>query len=222
MQSIIFDFNGTLFQDTFMHRRAWGKFFAGFGVEITDAQFYDSMCGPPNDAILRKFLDPALTDSQVAELAARKEDLYRAIVRSDPAYQQLTGGAPELLDHLQARGIPFAIATGAGKGNMDFYFEVLGIGRWFDWDRIVYAEPGLPGKPDPAIYRIAMEKVGFDPSETTVVEDALPGIQSAVAAGVRRVIAIDTTLGPKAFAGIPEVRAVVHDFRNYERWLDAE
>lgn len=220
MQNIIFDFNGTLFQDTHMHRRAWGEFFAGHGIAVTDREFYESMCGPPNDAILRRFLDPALTDEQVAELSARKERIYRDLVRSHPEWQVLTDGAPEMLDALQRRGIPFAIATGAGRGNVEFYREVLGIGRWFDWDHIFYATSRLPGKPDPAIYRLAMEKLGFDPAETTVVEDALPGVHSAVGAGVRRVIVIDTTLGPDGFAGIPEIAAVVHDFRNYERWLN--
>ena len=205
MQNIIFDFNGTLFQDTHMHRRAWGEFFAGYGIAITDAQFYDSMCGPPNDAILRNILDPSLTDAQVEELSARKEAIYQDIIRAHPEWQVLTDGAPELLDTLKERDIPHAIATGAGRDNVQFYREVLGIGRWFDWDHIFYATSRIPGKPDPAIYRLAMEKLGFDPAATTVVEDALPGIQSAVAAG-RRVIAIDTTLGPDGFAGIGEVR----------------
>ena len=38
MQNIIFDFNGTLFQDTLIHRRSWSEFFASYGISITDAQ----------------------------------------------------------------------------------------------------------------------------------------------------------------------------------------
>ncbi len=219
MTNIIFDFNGTLFQDTQMHREAWGRFMARHGVELTDDDFYKYMCGPPNDAILRRFLRPDLTDDEVVALAAEKEAFYHATVLSDPALQQLTDGAPELLDRLRARGIPYAIATGSAKDNVDFYMDTLHIDRWFDYDHVFYAERHLPGKPDPTIYRLAMEKLGFRPEDTLVVEDALAGIRSAVGAGVRRVVAIDTTLGPDAFGGIPEVVGVIHDFTDFDRFL---
>ena len=219
MQNIIFDFNGTLFQDSGMHRDAWRVFFAHRGIEITDELFHKYMCGPPNDAILRRFLGEKLTDGEIAALAEEKESLYRRVVCSDPALQVLTDGAPELLDALKAAGVPYAIATGSSIENVEFYFDVLDIGRWFDRDRVFYAEKRLPGKPDPAIYRLAMAKLGFDPRETTVVEDALPGIQSAVGAGIRRIVAIDTTLGRDAFAHIPEVVAVVHDYTDFGLFL---
>ncbi len=220
MRSFIFDFNGTLFQDSEMHHIAWTRFMADRGIELTDELFHRYMCGPPNDAILRRFISEDLTDAEIAALAAEKEALYREQVLSDPALQVLTPGAPELLDDLKARGIPYAIATGSSWDNVDFYLRTLRIDRWFPQERIFYAEGRLPGKPDPAIYRLAMEKLGFDPGETVVVEDALPGIQSAIGAGIRHIVAIDTTLGPEAFAGIPEVKAVIHDFMNYERWID--
>ena len=219
MQKYIFDFNGTLFQDTDMHRVAWNDFLARRGIALTDEAFHKYMCGPPNDAILRHFLGPDLTDGEISALAAEKEAAYRGIVCSDPALRALTPGAEAMLDHLKARGIPFAIATGSSRDNVDFYMDELDIGRWFDYDHIFYAEGRLPGKPDPAIYRLAMEKLGFEPSEVTVVEDAIAGIQSAVAAGVRRVVAIDTTMGPDAFGDFPEVVAVIHDFIGFERFI---
>ena len=220
MLNIIFDFNGTLFQDTEMHFRAWKGFMAARGIDLTDELFHRYMCGPPNDAILRHFLGAELSDPQIAALSEEKERVYRGIVLGDPALQRLTDGAPELLDALKAKGVPYAIATGSGRDNVDFYFEALDIGRWFDISRVFFAERRLPGKPDPAIYRLTMEKLGFAPEDTLVVEDALAGIQSAVGAGVRRVVAIDTTLGPEAFKGVPGVVAVIHDFRDFGSLID--
>lgn len=219
MRQYIFDFNGTLFQDTALHRRAWGIFMARRGIELTDEAFHSYMCGPPNDAILRRFISADLTDAQIAELAAEKEHLYRDAVRSDPSIQHLTEGAAELLDLMKARRIPHAIATGSSRDNVEFYMDTLDIGRWFDYDHIFYAEGRLPGKPDPAVYRLAMDKLGYTPGNVTVVEDALAGIQSALGAGVGRIIAIDTTLGPDAFADMPEVSAVIHNFNDFERFL---
>ena len=219
MRSYIFDFNGTLYQDTALHRRAWDTFLARRGIPLSDDAFHKYMCGPPNDAILRRFIAPDLTDGQIAEMSREKERLYRDAVLADPSMQRLTDGAPELLDALKAQGAPFAIATGSAKDNVDFYMDVLHIDRWFDYGHIFYAEGKLPGKPDPAVYRMAMEKLGFAPESVTVVEDALAGIESARRAGVGRIIAIDTTMGPEAFANLPGIAAVIHDFRDFERFL---
>ena len=219
MREYIFDFNGTLFQDTALHRMAWDTFLSRRGIVLTDEDFHNYMCGPPNDAILRHFISPDLTDAEIAEMAFEKESLYRDAVRSDPASQRLTDGAEALLDLMKSRGIPHAIATGSSVDNVEFYMDALGIGRWFDLDHIFYAEGRLPGKPDPAIYRLAMEKLGYAPGDVTMVEDAMAGIQSAARAGVGRIIAIDTTMGRAAFDDMPEVAAVIHNFVDFESFL---
>lgn len=218
MINYIFDFNGTLYQDTPMHHASWREFFRRRNLPFTDDSFYKYMCGPPNSAILRQFVDPRLTDDQVDILSEEKESIYREIILNDPSLQTLTPGAEDMLDRLSAEGIPHAIATGAVEGNVAFYMKVLGIGRWFNWDHIFCAHKGLPGKPDPAIYRLTMEKLNYDPAQTVVIEDGLAGVRSAIGAGVKHVIAIDTTLGAAAFKDIPEVVAIIHDFCGFE-WL---
>ncbi len=219
MRNYIFDFNGTLFQDTEFHRRAWRRYRARQGISLTDEQFYSCMCGPPNDVILRQFFGPQLTDAQAAAMAEEKEEIYREIVLSDPANQTLTPGAPEVLEALRAHGIPYAIATSADRPNLEFYLSALHIDRWFDWDHIFSSEGRIPGKPDPAVYRLAMEKLGFAPKDVTVVEDSMVGILSASGAGVDRIIAIDTTLGAEALAKLPQVYAVIHDFYDLEHFI---
>ena len=219
MRSFIFDFNGTLYQDCPMHLAAWGRFYEKYGVPFTEELFYKYMCGPPNDEIIRRMLGDGPSDEAVQRMSEEKELYYRQIVRDDPALQHLTPGADEMLDLLKARDVPCAIATGSIKSNVDFYMDTLHIDRWFDYDHIFHAHEGIPGKPDPAIYRLAMEKLGYAPENTVVVEDGLAGIQSAVGAGVKTIIAIDTTLGAEAFSGIPEVAAIIHDFYGFEQFL---
>ena len=60
--------------------------------------------------------------------------------------------------------------------------------------------------------RLYWEKLGYPPRETIVVEDSPSGIRSAVGAGVGTIYAIDVSLGRDAYAHIPQVRGVVHDF----------
>ncbi len=220
MRPFIFDFNGTLYQDCPMHLAAWGRFYKKYGVPFTEELFYKYMCGPPNDAIIRRMLGDDLPEDVVNRMSEEKESFYRQIVWDDPSLQKLTPGAEEMLDMLKARGVPFAIATGSIRSNVDFYMNTLHIDRWFDYDHVFHAHEGIPGKPDPAIYRLATEKLGYAPEETVVVEDGLAGVQSAIGAGVRSIIAIDTTLGADAFKDIPEVTAIVHDFYGFERFIE--
>ena len=220
MQSFIFDFNGTLYPDKDIHRLAWKQFMAGYGVHITDEDFERHMYGPANDVIVRRFLGDDLPLPEVRRLSAAKEAIYRQIALDDPSLQALTPGTEEMLEVMKRRRIPHAIATASMPENVDFYFETLGIGRWFDRNHVFFDEADLPGKPDPAIYRLAMQRLGYAPGEVTVVEDSLAGIHAAAGAGAGRIIAIDTTLGPDAFDGIDAVKAVIHDFYGFERFIE--
>ena len=220
MQSFIFDFNGTLYQDCPMHLAAWRRFYQEHRVPFTDDMFYKYMCGPPNNEIIRFMMGADIPNAEADRLSEEKECFYREIVYDDPTLQVLTPGAVEMLDRLKALSVPFAIATGSIKSNVDFYMETLHIDRWFDYDHVFYAHDGIPGKPDPAVYRMAMEQLGYAPRETVVVEDGTAGIRSAIGAGVGSIIAIDTTLGPDAFRDIPEVHAVIHDFYGFERFIE--
>ena len=220
MKSFIFDLNGTLYQDTDIHYRAWGIFCARHNVPYSKDVFYKYMYGPENLVILRNVMPEVGTDDERRALSEEKEVIYRDLVASDPALQTLTPGAPEVLDRLAAEGVPFAIATGATRSNCEFYMDVLDLKRWFDFDRIFCADGSLPGKPDPAVYVEAMRHLGYAVSETIVAEDSPAGIASAVAAGIRTIIAVDVTLGADAYAHIPQVRAVVHDFYGMLPFID--
>lgn len=219
MGNFIFDFNGTLFLDSEIHRIVWKRFLADRGHPITDEDFDRYIYGPGNDVVFRHFFGDALSRADIDAMSEEKEAAYRAHVLADPALQHLTPGAPEALDLLKARGVPCAVATASIRSNVDFYMDDLGLKRWFDYDHIFYMTGRLPGKPDPAIYLETMKKLGYDPRETTVVEDSHTGIRAAAAAGVGRIIAIDTTMGREALEKVGEVDHIIHDFFGFERFL---
>jgi len=220
MRSFIFDFNGTLFRDTEFHRLAWTQFMARHSIVISNDDFRQKMNGPGNDVILRRFLGTGLSDDEIAALSEEKERIYREIVLADPDKQALAPGAVEMLDMLKARQVPCCVATASIRANVDFYMEDLGMKRWFDYRHIFYMTGELPGKPDPALYLAAMRRLGFRPEDTLVVEDSLPGIQSATGAGVGGIISIGETVPPEILACMPGVIAHIQDFFGFERFLE--
>ena len=191
IKGVLFDFNGTLFYDSDKHIRAFQLFFINRGLEAPDADYIAKMTfGRTNDVIFRDIYKADASDEELAAYDIEKEELYRTACLESPETLKLAKGAEEMLDFLKENGIPYIIATGSGIDNVNFYFEHLGIGKWFDMDRIVYDDGSFACKPAPDIYLEAARRIGIAPSECIVFEDGTSGILSANRAGVGRVVAV--------------------------------
>ena len=220
MKGILFDFNGTLFKDTHLHRQAWHNFFLNnFGWDFSDEEIMRRCLGPSNDDIFKDFFEGRLSKEEADALAEKKEIEYRTAVKADPANMHLIEGAPEMLDMLVDKGIPFALATASPIGNIMFYLEDLGLKKWFTLERIVFEEGKLPSKPNPAFYIEAARRIGLTPEECLIVEDSPTGIQAAINAKAERIIALDRTAKREWLESREEICAIIHDFCGFERYL---
>lgn len=220
MKGILFDFNGTLFNDTHLHKAAWHSFFLKYyGWDLSEEEILRRCLGPSNDDIFKDFFDGKLSKAEVDALAAKKEEEYRASAKSDPANMHLIDGVEELLDLLVEKGIPFALATASPIENIMFYLDDLGLKKWFTLDRIVYEEGKLPSKPDPAFYIEAARRIGLTPDQCMIVEDSPTGIRAAINAGAEKIVALDRTAKREWLESQKEISAIIHDFCGFERFL---
>ena len=189
--AVIFDFNGTLYFDSHLHIEAWKRFLAKKGFpSMTDEQFKEKFLGRNNAEIMEMLHGCKLSTERIEELAEEKESLYRDICRERPDELHLVPGAEAFFDALKAHGIPFTIATGSGKSNVDFYFDIFRLDRWFDYTQVVYDDGTIPGKPDPTVYLKTCKLIGKDPAECMVFEDSFSGIHSVHNAGIGKIAAI--------------------------------
>ena len=220
MKAVLFDFNGTLYNDTRFHLQAWKRYLKDrFGFDLSEEEVHHRCIGPSNENIFRDFFGPEISPEKIAQYAAEKEVVYRGICKSSPENLELMPGVPELFDLLTERGIPFALATASPIANIEFYLEDLGLKRWVGIERIVYEEGKLPVKPDPAFYIEAARRVGCTPEECIIVEDSKTGIEAAVRAGAGKLIAVDRTAPMEYLKSRPEIHAIIHDFYGFERYL---
>jgi HAD superfamily hydrolase (TIGR01509 family) len=95
---------------------------------------------------------------------------------------------PETLAALSAlaRRLPLAAVSSSALARLAACFTATGLDDLLPAERRFSAEDSLPAptsKPDPAIYRHACAELGIAPSAGLAVEDAVAGVQSAVAAG---------------------------------------
>jgi beta-phosphoglucomutase-like phosphatase (HAD superfamily) len=81
----------------------------------------------------------------------------------------------------------FAAVSSSALSRLDECFRATGLSDLLPPQHRYSAEDSLPrptSKPDPAIYRYAVEQLGVAPQQAVAVEDSLPGARSAVAAGI--------------------------------------
>lgn len=219
-KGIIFDFNGTLFWDSHLHKQAWREYSKKLtGVEFTDEEMVQHMFGRTNEEIIEYAIKSKPTPKMVEEIGQEKEAYYRQMCLNSPETFHLAQGVTEFLDFLKENNIPRTIATMSDKVNVDFYFENFNLAKWFDYDKVVYANGIIPSKPAPDIYEIAAKNLNLDPKECIVVEDAISGIESARAANIGKIIAICSEESPELYKAIPCVSEIINNFNEFDRKL---
>jgi len=201
--AVIFDLDGVVIANIPYHKQAWREMCRRYGRELTDEDFDQKISGRKNDAILAFLLNRAVTDAEVQACEREKEALYRALVQT---HLQPVRGLVPLLEQLNIRGIPRAIATSAPVENIDFALDGMKLRHYFD--AIVDASQVKHGKPDPEAYRTAARRLRADPRQCIVFEDAPLGIRAAKAAGMR-VVGLTTT---QRADDLREADRIVSDF----------
>ena len=165
--AVLWDLDGTLIDSGELHYEAWEEVLLGLGRGYNRTVFADSF-GKRNDTILRGLLGPDLTDDWIQRVSDEKEERYRRYVRERGL--QFLPGAAEWLARLRQAGWKQVLASSAPPANIDSALEALDLGRWLDG--LVSAEEVGVGKPDPAIFLRAAERVAVPPARCIVVEDA--------------------------------------------------
>ena len=221
MEAILFDFNGTLFYDSDKHHVAWSRFLAKRGLHVPSAEeFQRDFVGTVNTDILHNYVDPTMTAEQIVRAVEEKEELYFEACLEDAACLRLRDGAEAFFDLLTERGIPFMIATGSARQNMEFYFEHLPIGKWFSFEEnIIYDDYSRRGKPAPDIYLDSAKHLGVSIKDCVVFEDALAGYQSAYSAGAGGIVMVGPPRDTQEFETLPGVTKIIRDFSAPEALL---
>lgn len=220
MRGVIFDFNGTLFFDSDLHLESMWRMYDRHELQRPTKEYMvNHIFGRTNRTIYLQDFNKDATDEEIKNFGKVKEELYRQLCLERPDIFRLVDGAGEMLDFLKENGIPYCIATGSPRDNMEFYFKHLGIDRWFSWDTVVYDDGTFRGKPAPDIYLRAADRLGLSPSECIVFEDGTSGILAANAAGIGGVVAVYEEKYMSPLTELTRVDKVFHDHTEWKKTL---
>lgn len=186
--AVIFDLDGVLADSEPVHLAAEQAALAEHGHELTHAA-KQPFVGLANAEIMHGLIELFGLDATVEELAEAKAGYQRGLLAGMSGFPVTT----ELVRRLAERGVPVAVASGSTRWNIDASLDAVGLAGFFDIR--VSAEEVPSGKPAPDVFLEAARRLGVEPSSCVVVEDAVPGMTAALAAGMR-CVAIPTITEP--------------------------
>ena len=189
VRAVIFDFNGTLSDDEPILCEIFMQLFAEHGKPMSAQEYFDRLAGLSDPEIVRAWLGDDHPDVEaVIEERTRR---YRDAVSDGFSVHEHVREAVRFA----ASRVPLGICSGAARAEIEPVVDAAGLAACFE--TIVSSDDVAHGKPDPEGYTKALAALDVDPADSLVVEDTEAGIASARAAGVGRVVALQTTLDPR-------------------------
>ncbi|AVK64055.1 beta-phosphoglucomutase [Lactobacillus sp. CBA3606] len=180
IDTMIFDFNGTMFFDAKFQKDSWGQFIQqNFNRKMTELEFQQHIAGCNNRDTFEYYARRQITADELISMTTAKEKIYCDLCLSRPRDFHLVAGLPEFLDSCQDQRIQMNIATASEKPNVEFFFTYLELDRWFDIEQVALNDFSLPGKPAPDIFLKAIANVQATPATSVIFEDSISGIQAA-------------------------------------------
>lgn len=196
--AIIFDMDGLLVDSETVWAEAELRLLGARGKTYDDTHPRDELIGLRIDEFLDKLCATFNIDESPKSLY---DELVEDMLQLIPERVMTKPGAPEMLEYLQLRNIPCAIASSSPQSIIE---AVVAAQGWGDVLPVrVSAEAVARGKPAPDVYLEAARRLGVSPARALALEDSPNGARAAVAAGMTCYAVPDLFHSPvTAFDGI--------------------
>lgn len=204
-RAVIFDVDGVLVRTDAMHERSWRALAEQEGLPFPH-DLPDRLRGVSRERSLELVLGDAFNRYAAGErtaLMARKNAAFLAEVNAMTPADTLPG-VRELLSSLREAGLRLAAAS--ASRNARAVLDRVDLTKHLD--AIVDGHDAPSAKPDPQCFLLAAEKLGFDPAECVVVEDAPAGVDAALSAGMRVVGVGPVERDPRVALGAASLKHV--------------
>lgn len=182
-KALIFDMDGTMVDSMPHHATSWLAFAEQHNVKLSLDEMMRRTTGRNGLECVRVLLDqPDLDEAHAWAMVHEKEQLYRDIF--GPIFKEVAGFTP-FSTQARQRGLKIGVGTAGDIHNLEFALGHLKMQA--APDAVARGDEGFTGKPTPAIFLAAAQRLGIEPEACIVFEDAPFGIEAARRAGMRAV-----------------------------------
>jgi beta-phosphoglucomutase family hydrolase len=217
VSALLFDLDGVLTDTAAVHNRAWKQMFDDYlrsRAEAAGEEFvpFDAVGdyntyvdGKPRQDGVRDFLvsrdihlpegdpDDPPTAETVHGLGNRKNELFNAVLQDQGV--EVFEGSRRYLQAAAAAGLRRAVVS--SSANTEQVLDITGLAQYVEVrvDGVTIREEHLAGKPAPDTFLLAATRLGVDPEQAAVFEDALAGVEAGRAGAFGAVVGVDR-IGP--------------------------
>jgi HAD superfamily hydrolase (TIGR01509 family) len=177
VSAVIFDMDGVMFDTERIAVQTWRRVGEVIGYNIPETIIIESIgCDASNT---QKLFEERLGENFPFSRARELRLQYAAEVITQHGVP-VKEGLFELLEVLEAHSLLKAVATSTERSRAEFLLRSSHLIDRFD--ALVFGDEVLHGKPEPDIFVLAAERLGFSAEKCVVLEDSELGIRAAHAA----------------------------------------
>jgi HAD superfamily hydrolase (TIGR01549 family) len=166
--ALLFDLDGTLVDSVYQHVLAWTAALHEEGIELSVWRIHRRI-GMSGGLFVQALSRETGRELSAGEVMRLQEAHAREFLKRQHEVRPLPG-AKDLLQHLSATGIPWAIATSGSQRTAGPALQMLGIPD----GTVVVTRDQVPfAKPDPHLFLKAAERLNVEAQNSIVVGDSV-------------------------------------------------
>jgi HAD superfamily hydrolase (TIGR01509 family) len=177
MALVIFDCDGVLVDSEPLANAVLNDHLRAVGLDMPleeSTRLFTGLSMKSSVALIEARLGRTVPERFVDDLRAATETAFRRALQPVP-------GITAVLEDLR---LPFCVASSGIHAKIRRSLQLTGLRRFFPDTGIFSAEDVEQGKPAPDLFLLCARRLGFDPGDCVVIEDSLPGVMAARAAGM--------------------------------------
>ncbi|GIW86502.1 MAG: haloacid dehalogenase [Isosphaeraceae bacterium] len=178
--AILFDFDGVLIDSENIHVAAWERTLRRMGYELAPDRCARAAEIDDHAFLAELLAEHDIHDADLDGWVARKQQIAAPLFADGAAWAY--PGVNALIETARQAGVRLGVVSTSWRINIETALRVLGISDAFE---LIIAKEDAPPKPDPAGYRLALERLQLAPEVCLAVEDSPVGLAAARAAGLR-------------------------------------
>jgi beta-phosphoglucomutase family hydrolase len=184
LRAVIFDMDGLMVDTEYLHHTSFKKVLEQYGVNpVPNIHGVIHVSGVSAEANWELFKEKYNFNADTAELTRSKHKIHLKLLKNNVVPMP---GLFELLKDIKEHGYRISIASSSALEQINLIVNRLGITNFFD--AITSGEEVTSGKPAPDIFLKAAAKLGIEPTQCVVLEDAMNGMKAAKAANMHAVV----------------------------------
>jgi HAD superfamily hydrolase (TIGR01509 family) len=175
---VMWDLDGTILDSRDAHFRSVQIVFKNNGFQFP-MDGSDNFFGQTTAHIFKTILVNSLEDEKIDAMLREKELIFQEIIQEGVNFLP---GVQNWLNEFGYVGVTQSIVSSTALESIRVTVKALDAGKYFSR---LFSGEGLPSKPDPAVFSMAINHFGVASENCLVIEDSPHGIQAAKSLGIK-------------------------------------